>query len=77
MLLLILIIKICKFILNYYFYSRFPKGITSGIKSIRKQVLGQGEFSLIQIMSSEYDLKTAVNMYRFVLVSEVKNISYF
>lgn len=50
--------------------SLFPKGITSGIKSIRKRVLGQGEFSLIQLMSSEYDLKTAINMFRFVLLSE-------
>jgi hypothetical protein len=51
--------------------SHFPKGITSGLKSIRKRVIGQGEFSLIQILASEYDLQAAVDKFRFVLLSQV------
>lgn len=57
--------------------SRFPKGITSGVKSIRKRVIGQGEFSLYQVMSSEYDLKDAVNRFRFALLSQVFRVFIF
>lgn len=64
-------IFLCTKIVPDVILSRFPKGITSGVKSIRKRVIGQGEFSLYQVMSSEYDLTEAVNRFRFALIPHV------
>jgi hypothetical protein len=57
--------------------SRFPKGFSSGVKSIRKRVIGQGEFSLYQVMSSAYDLREAVSKFRFVLLPQVPPSALF
>jgi hypothetical protein len=51
--------------------SRFPKGMTSGVKKIRKTAMGQGEFSFLQLKTSPYDLKLAVNKFRFCLLPKV------
>lgn len=52
-------------------YNKFPKGKTSIRKSIQKRTTGQGEFSVAERFSSEYNLKEAALKYRFVLYPKV------
>ena len=52
------------------------RGLTSGKKSFRRLVSGQGEISLPVYVASEFDLKTAVKRFQFMIypkvVSEVR-----
>jgi len=46
---------------------KFRRGLTSGRKSFRRLVSGQGEISLPVYVASEFDLKTAVKRFQFIL----------
>eukprot|EP00602_Paraphysomonas_sp_CaronLab_P005541 CAMPEP_0185025428 /NCGR_PEP_ID=MMETSP1103-20130426/8390_1 /TAXON_ID=36769 /ORGANISM="Paraphysomonas bandaiensis, Strain Caron Lab Isolate" /LENGTH=318 /DNA_ID=CAMNT_0027558627 /DNA_START=310 /DNA_END=1266 /DNA_ORIENTATION=- len=50
---------------------KFNRGLTSASKSLRKLATGQGEFSITQLATSDYDLKEAVHKYRFILYPKV------
>lgn len=50
---------------------KFNRGMTSGRKTFRRMVSGQGEISLPLYVASEFDLKTAVKKYRFILYPKI------
>jgi hypothetical protein len=50
---------------------KFKRGLTSGKKSFRRLVSGQGEISLPVYVASEFDLKTAVKRYQFIIYPKV------
>eukprot|EP00603_Paraphysomonas_imperforata_P008915 CAMPEP_0114418670 /NCGR_PEP_ID=MMETSP0103-20121206/3621_1 /TAXON_ID=37642 ORGANISM="Paraphysomonas imperforata, Strain PA2" /NCGR_SAMPLE_ID=MMETSP0103 /ASSEMBLY_ACC=CAM_ASM_000201 /LENGTH=324 /DNA_ID=CAMNT_0001587045 /DNA_START=326 /DNA_END=1302 /DNA_ORIENTATION=+ len=50
---------------------KFKRGLTSGKKSFRRLVSGQGEISLPVFVASEFDLKTAVKKYQFIIYPKV------
>jgi hypothetical protein len=47
------------------------RGLTSGKKSFRRLVSGQGEISLPVYVASEFDLKAAVKRFQFILYPKV------
>ena len=49
-------------------YAKFPTSETGLVKSFRGAFLGQDEFSMFDVKSSDYDLNLAVKKYRFVLL---------
>jgi hypothetical protein len=50
---------------------KFKRGLTSGRKSLRRLVSGQGEISLPVFVASEFDLKTAVKRFQFIIYPKV------
>lgn len=50
---------------------KFRRGLTSGKKSYRRLVSGQGEISLPVYVASEFDLKTAVKRFQFIIFPRV------
>jgi hypothetical protein len=50
---------------------KFKRGLTSGKKSFRRLVSGQGEISLPVYVASEFDLKTAVKRFQFIIHPKV------
>ena len=50
---------------------KFPKHMTSGLKSFRELVTGQGEVGILDLATSDFDLKEAVKKYRFAIVPKV------
>lgn len=61
-------------------YAKFPSVDSGLMKSLRGAVLGQEEFGMVSLKSSEYDLQVAVKKYRFVLmpctVSEINPLEF-
>jgi hypothetical protein len=56
------------------YYSKFPQADSSVVRSVRGAIMGQSEFSYLQLTTSPYDLRYALKTFRFMLIPVVSRI---